>query len=318
MYVRNPRILRERRQRRIARGAGENRANAHRVHELEIREMRHDVVHRPFAFGFGRAQSFVGQIANGVGEAIGKRAEQIECFVHVPDSYATRAPFDFPLILGWLAARAIPGIERIEDGVYERGDVRVWHDDGFVHATGGSRDRVRRLFDLDAEPAEIAKVLSRDRMLASLLRKKPGIRVPGAWDPFELAVRAIVGQQVSVAGARTVLGRIAATHGMTPHALADAEITGMPKKRAETIRNLARVVAANEIDLERDDLTQLPGIGPWTAEYIAMRLGNRDAFPAGDLILRRNAGDLSERELRARAERWRPFRAYAALLLWTR
>jgi AraC family transcriptional regulator of adaptative response / DNA-3-methyladenine glycosylase II len=152
-----------------------------------------------------------------------------------------------------------------------------------------------------------------------LLRRKPGIRVPGAWDPFELAVRAIVGQQVSVAGARTVLGRIAETHGgLTPERLGEADIQGMPRKRAETIRILARAVAANEIDLERDDLTQLPGIGPWTAEYIAMRLGNADAFPAGDLILRRNAGDLTERELRTRSERWRPYRAYAAMLLWTR
>ncbi|HEX7833393.1 MAG TPA: AlkA N-terminal domain-containing protein [Thermoanaerobaculia bacterium] len=228
-----------------------------------------------------------------------------------------RLPFDWDLVLAWFAARAIPGVERVEGGVYERGDVRAWHADGFVHSTGESA-RIRRLFDLDADPAAIAKTLSRDRMLAALLRKKPGIRVPGVWDPFELAVRAIVGQQVSVAGARTVLGRIAATYGITPEGLAGADIQSMPRKRAETIRMLARGVATNTIDLQRDDLTQLPGIGPWTASYIAMRLGDADAFPAGDLILRRNAGDLTERELRDRAERWRPYRAYAAMLLWTR
>jgi AraC family transcriptional regulator of adaptative response / DNA-3-methyladenine glycosylase II len=242
--------------------------------------------------------------------------------VHVPDSLPNREtlrlPFDWDLLIGWLASRAIPGIERVENAAYERGSIRARFADGVVQ-TNGDRLRVRRLFDLDADPALIAKTFARDRTLAALLRRKPGIRVPGAWDPFELAVRAIVGQQVSVAGARTVLGRIAETHGgLTPERLAEAGIQGMPRKRAETIRILARAVASNEIDLERDDLTQLLGIGPWTAEYIAMRLGNADAFPAGDLILRRNAGDLTERELRTRSERWRPYRAYAAMLLWTR
>jgi AraC family transcriptional regulator of adaptative response / DNA-3-methyladenine glycosylase II len=151
--------------------------------------------------------------------------------------------------------------------------------------------------------------------------------VPGAWDPFELAVRAIVGQQVSVAAARTILGRIATAHGFAPETLAGVAIDGMPRKRAETIRLFANAVVDGSVVLERGDsleetidmLTALPGIGPWTAHYIAMRaLGEGDAFPAGDLILRRNAGNLSERELLRRAEAWRPFRAYAAMLLWTR
>jgi AraC family transcriptional regulator of adaptative response / DNA-3-methyladenine glycosylase II len=227
-------------------------------------------------------------------------------------------PFDWDGTLAWLAARAIPGVERVDGDRYQRGDVAVWRDAGAVVHTSPLRANVRRLFDLDADPAAIAGVLGRDRVMARLLRVKPGVRVPGAWDPFELTVRAIVGQQVSVAGARTVLGRIAAAHGgLTAETLADAEIQGMPRKRAETIRTVARAVVSRQIDLERDDLTQLPGIGPWTANYIAMRLGNPDAFPAGDLILRRNAGDLTERELLRRSERWRPFRAYAAMLLWT-
>lgn len=226
-----------------------------------------------------------------------------------------RPPFDWYGLVTWLGARAIPGVETVEDGVYRRGAVRVWHDADEVHATREKR-RVRRLFDLDAEPEAIHAALGRDPMLAPLLRKRPGVRVPGTWDPFELALRAIVGQQVSVAAARTILGRIAATHGFAPEVLAEVEVEGMPRKRAETIRILARAVAAKEVDLERDDLTRLPGIGPWTASYIAMRLGNPDAFPAGDLILRRHAGNVSERELLRRSEAWRPFRAYAAMLLW--
>lgn len=226
-----------------------------------------------------------------------------------------RTPFDWNGVLAWLATRAIPGIESVDGETYVRGRIRVWHDDGAVQ-TNGALKHVRRVFDLDADPAAIHAVLARDPMLAPLLRKRPGVRVPGAWDPFELAVRAIVGQQVSVAGARTILGRIAAAHTLTPERLAEVTVEGMPRKRAETIRTLARAVVTREVILGESDLTQLPGIGPWTASYIAMRLGNVDAFPAGDLVLRRNAGNLSERELLKRSEAWRPFRAYAALLLW--
>lgn len=227
-----------------------------------------------------------------------------------------RAPFDWDGVLTWLGTRAIAGLEAVHDGAYVRGPARVTHDGSAIVAHRAAAARVRRLFDLDADPDAVHRVLARDPLLAPLVRKRPGVRVPGAWDPFELAVRAIVGQQVSVAGARTLLGRIAARHGLAPAALAEAEIDGMPRRRAETIRTLARAVRDGEIVLGRDDLTRLPGIGPWTASYIAMRLGDPDAFPAGDLVLRRNAGIVSERELLARAERWRPFRAYAAMLLW--
>jgi AraC family transcriptional regulator, regulatory protein of adaptative response / DNA-3-methyladenine glycosylase II len=226
-----------------------------------------------------------------------------------------RTPFDWNGLVTWLGARAIPGLETIDNNTYMRAGVRVWHEDGAVHTTA-EPERVRRVFGLDADPAAIQAVLGRDRMLGPLLRKRPGVRVPGAWDPFELAVRAIVGQQVSVAGARTVLGRIAAAHTLTPQRLAKVTVEGMPRKRAETIRILAREVASGAIVLGESDLTQLPGIGPWTANYIAMRLGDADAFPAGDLVLRRKAGDLTERALLRHAERWQPFRAYAAMLLW--
>lgn len=230
-------------------------------------------------------------------------------------SAPVRTPFDWNGLLTWLGTRAIAGVESVADGVYARGPVRAWHEDGLVYATRDLR-RVRRLFDLDADPAAIHAALARDRMLAPLLRKRPGVRVPGAWDPFELAVRAIVGQQVSVAGARTILGRIAATHGITAEALARVTVEGMPRKRAETIRTLAAEIVRGSVILGESDLTRLPGIGPWTAGYIAMRLGDADAFPAGDLVLRRHAGGLSERELLRRSEAWRPYRAYAAMLLW--
>ena len=243
---------------------------------------------------------------------------------------AYRAPYDWQAISGWLAARAIAGVERVGEDGYVRDGVTVRHDvdrGALIVSRANAAGRARVLFDVDADPAEIRSVLLRDRLLGPLLKKRPGIRVPGAWDPFELAVRAIVGQQVSVAAARTILGRIATTHGFAPSKLAEVTVEGMPRRRAETIRALARAVASGEVVLASraslDDtityLDALPGIGPWSAHYIAMRaLGERDAFPAGDLILRRNAGNLTERELIRRAEKWRPFRSYAAMLLWTR
>jgi AraC family transcriptional regulator of adaptative response / DNA-3-methyladenine glycosylase II len=226
-------------------------------------------------------------------------------------------PYDWPMVSGWLRARAIEGVESVDGDEYRRGGVIVRHDaaENAVHAPRQAASRARRLFDLDADPHAIRATLAKDRMLAPLLSKRPGIRVPGAWDPFELAVRAIVGQQVSVAAARTLLGRIAASHGFIPERLAETTLGGMPRKRAETIRLLARAVVQEGGLPAR--LTSIPGIGPWTEQYIAMRLGEHDAFPAGDLILRRNAGNLTERELLRRAEAWRPYRAYGAMLLWT-
>jgi AraC family transcriptional regulator of adaptative response / DNA-3-methyladenine glycosylase II len=249
-----------------------------------------------------------------------------------------RGPYDWAALTSWLEARAIGGLESVEKRVYQRAGVRAWHrpEQSAVVVSipaGESANvqdivrRARRLFDVTADPAIIGATLRKDRDLAALVRRHPGIRVPGAWDPFELAVRAIVGQQVSVAAARTVVSRMIARHGLAPETLAEARIEGMPTRRAETIRALARAVASGEVVLERgatlDDtiarLTALPGIGPWTAHYIALRaLGEPDAFPSGDLILRRSAGVLTEAELRRRAEAWRPWRGYAAMLLWTR
>jgi AraC family transcriptional regulator of adaptative response / DNA-3-methyladenine glycosylase II len=194
-------------------------------------------------------------------------------------------------------------------------------------------DRIRAMFDLAADPAAIGRRLRSDPLLRDPLGSHPGIRVPGAWDPFELAVRAILGQQVSVRGATTIAGRIAAMFGSpaaesnglcrlspTPAQLAaaDLERAGVMPSRAETIRELARRVRDSG-ELALSSLAGVPGIGPWTVGYVAMRaFGDRDAFPSGDLVLRRVTGQRTARALEARSNRWRPYRAYAVMLLWQR
>jgi AraC family transcriptional regulator of adaptative response / DNA-3-methyladenine glycosylase II len=217
---------------------------------------------------------------------------------------------------------------------------------GFSRALPLLVERVRRIFDLGADPSAIGAHLSRDPALAGLVRRNPGLRVPGAWSGFEVAVRAIVGQQVSVAGATTVMGRIAERYGRpvetpsgsgvtrlfpTPERLSRARLSGLgvTGARARAIRALAQAVCGGDIDLSRpaplaetvERLTRIAGVGPWTAHYIAMRgCGDPDAFPAGDLGLLRAASEVvgvsSERMLEERAVSWRPWRAYAALQLW--
>jgi AraC family transcriptional regulator, regulatory protein of adaptative response / DNA-3-methyladenine glycosylase II len=192
---------------------------------------------------------------------------------------------------------------------------------------------------LDQEHAEIDRALGTDPLLAPLVEAQPRLRVAGAWDGFELAVRAVLGQQVSVAAGRGLAERLAQRHGVPlprpvgslkllfPSAarLAAAEITGMPAARARALQALAGAAADGLVIDERQDLEtvrgallELPGIGPWTVEYVAMRaLRDPDAFPASDLVLRNRLGGISARELHARAEAWRPWRAYAAMHLWT-
>jgi AraC family transcriptional regulator, regulatory protein of adaptative response / DNA-3-methyladenine glycosylase II len=269
-----------------------------------------------------------------------------------------RAPFAYAEILAFLARRAIPGVERVGGGSYARTleidgrparlDVRRCADDGPLllsawGVTGGDLygmvTRVRRLFDLDADPQRIDAHLIGDPRLAALVRARPGLRVPGAWDTFEITVRAILGQQVSVAGATTLSGRLVerfgrrvegAEDGLThlfpsPHALAEADVSaiGLPRLRAEAIRGLARAIAAGERPLDGvDGRIRVAGIGPWTEAYVAMRGGrDPDAFPAGDLALRRALGTEgeaapTERAVQELSETWRPWRAYAAMHLW--
>ena len=207
-------------------------------------------------------------------------------------------------------------------------------------------NRLRRMVDLDADPRAIRDALSVSPRLKPLLRARPGLRLPSGWDGFEIAVRAVIGQQVSVAAARTLATRLSQRFGTalpegfatgldhlfpTPEALVEADLQaiGLTRARAETVRNLARALLDGEVDFRTErtleDFTArwvaLPGIGPWTAHYIAMRaLGHPDAFPADDLVLQRalpNDGTrLSAKALTASAEAWRPWRAYSVIHLW--
>ncbi len=263
-----------------------------------------------------------------------------------------REPYDFPAMLGFLAPRAIPGVETIADGVYRR-TIRIGGETGSVSIRdlpashclearidfSGPRhlqaivDRIRRLFDLRANAFEIARHFD---TADPALGYRASTRVPGCWDPFELFVRAILGQQITVAGATTLAGRIVAAYAdplsdggllfPTPSRLADASYDGigLTGKRIATLKGLAAAFADNELDLTQGldntvrSLCELEGIGPWTAHYVAMRAANEpDAFPASDLGLRKSAGGLTQTALEARAEAWRPWRAYAAMHLWS-
>jgi AraC family transcriptional regulator of adaptative response / DNA-3-methyladenine glycosylase II len=276
-------------------------------------------------------------------------------------SLGYRPPYDWEALLAFLALRAIPGVEAIRDGVYHRtievagaaGSIAVAHDAERNRLRVTIRfprlaalpfiiARVRQIFDLDADPEAIGAALSRDKRLAPLVAARPGLRVPGAWDGFELAVRAILGQQITVTAATKLAGAIAERWGETfegdgltrlfprPEALAGAVIGGMPASRAAAISRLAEAATNNRGLFERgadlaasiSALRALPGIGEWTAQYIAMRaLREPNAFPAADIGLLRAMDDGSGRPtpatLLSRAEAWRPWRAYAALHLWT-
>ncbi len=260
---------------------------------------------------------------------------------------AVRPPFDGGALLGWFSVRAVDGLESVGDGVYHR-DVRIDgergsialepHDDHVVLAVdlppstgiGSIVGGARRLFDLGADPDAVDAHLATDPFLAPMVARRPGVRVPGCWTGFEAAVRAVIGQQISVAAARTVLGRIVLAHGdgtfPDPTALVDAplEALGIIGRRAETIRIIARDVVDGSLvldgSLDHDSLVEslvaIPGIGPWSASYVALRSGEPDAFPAGDLHLRRVLGVSNDRDADARAEGWRPWRAYGAMHLW--
>ena len=272
---------------------------------------------------------------------------------------AVRRPFDPAGLLTFLGDRAIAGVEHVDDQVYARvlrlphglGAVRLTLHDDRVDAeleladlrdTAVAVERCRRLLDLDADPVAIGEVLGADPLLAPLVREVPGQRLPGQVDGFEVAVRAIVGQQVSVAGARTILGRFAAAYGtpvhfdlaaehglthafVTAESMADADDTAlsMPRSRAQALIGIARSVASGELDLDpgadRDDthkqLLAHRGIGPWTADYIVMRaFGHPDVMLETDLYIRRmldgHGIDV------ARTATWQPWRSYAALHLW--
>jgi AraC family transcriptional regulator of adaptative response / DNA-3-methyladenine glycosylase II len=278
-----------------------------------------------------------------------------------------RAPYDWAAMIAFLSARAIPGVEAASAGRYAR-TLAVDGARGIVVVEPGEGDylrvtahfaklqalpaviaRVRRVFDLAAEPQMIGAHLSRDPALAPLVAARPGLRAPGAWDGFELAVRAVLGQQITVSAARNLAGRLAAAYGEAlddpaaealglthlfpgPERLTGQDIAalGMPRTRGAALASLAVAAVADpalfgvrrSLEEAIARLRELPGIGEWTAQYIALReLREPDAFPHADVGLMRALADETGRrptaqELLARAERWRPWRAYAAQHLW--
>jgi AraC family transcriptional regulator of adaptative response / DNA-3-methyladenine glycosylase II len=274
---------------------------------------------------------------------------------------AFRPPGGVEDTLRFLGARSIPDVERVDGQGYTRtvalpsgpaalavyvvrgrNELRLRVAGAPATALLPLTARVRRVFDLASDPATIVAALGSDPLLGPLVRRRPGLRIPGSWDAFECAVRAVAGQQVSVAAGRTFATRLVERAGArlarpmdgltrlfpTPAALAAADLAGLGlvPARARAIGALARAVADGRVALDgpadevRAALAGLPGVGEWTAEYVALRaLGEPDAFPAPDLVLRRVAGDgrtLSARALAARAEAWRPWRGYAAVHLW--
>ncbi|MBO0719864.1 MAG: helix-turn-helix domain-containing protein [Blastocatellia bacterium] len=278
-----------------------------------------------------------------------------------------RPPYDWDFIISFLAARAIAGVEVVSARGYARtiemngarGTIHVEPGDGAwldatirfprLEALPAIIARIRRLFDLSADPLTIASHLAEDPLLAPLVEARPGMRVPGAWDGFELAVRAILGQQISVPAATRLLGKLVSAYGSRlaegqpeveglthlfprPERLAPLDLAklGMPRSRAAALSGLATAVAADQeifaphrsLADAIEGLQSLSGVGEWTAHYIAMReLREPDAFPAADIgLLRAMADDRGRRptprQLLVRSECWRPWRAYAALHLW--
>ena len=276
---------------------------------------------------------------------------------------AYQPPYDWDAMLGFLAARAVVGMETVVDGVYSRsiglrgvqGTVSVWAGAGDAleveldcpdpAVVPEITQRLRRMFDLDADLALMHRHLANDPLLAPLIAERPGLRVPGAWDGLELAFRAVLGQQITVVAAIRLAGKLLAHYGaplrsrvpglthVFPEAgvlaTADLAALGMPKSRGRTLSSVAQALLDDPLLFEpgREGgvarLLALHGIGEWTAQYIALRqLRDMDGFPHGDIGLLRALEVLegvrpAARELVNRAEAWRPFRGYAAQVLWT-
>jgi AraC family transcriptional regulator of adaptative response / DNA-3-methyladenine glycosylase II len=305
-----------------------------------------------FLAGFGSVRRFNHEFRTVYGCAPGslRRRRTVpasagDIVLHLP----VRRPYHEGWMFDFLARRALPGLEVVAGSEYRRalyvdGEAAGWLsvrsvEEGVLRlsvpaaAVGRLSDvlrRVRRVFDLDADPTAVETALGEDPLLASQLARSPGLRVPGAWDGFEIAVRAVLGQQVSVARARDLAVRLCARFGAgdfpTPGALVDADVAaiGMPGKRAEAIRALARAVERDGLVLDeaadpqalQAALVALPGVGPWTAGYIGMRVArDPDAFPDADWVVLKTLG-LTARAARQRAAAWRPWRAYAVMLLW--
>ena len=275
---------------------------------------------------------------------------------------AIRPPIDLPSLLTYWTARATAGVEHVSNNDYQR-TVAIGKRTGWVSIRPGAHShtvrviissslgpalttvlaRLKHMLDTRSDPLEVGKFLADDPLLVESVRNYPDVRIPGAFDGFECAIRTVLGQQISVRGATTLAGRLANRFGRpiaspieglttlfpTPESLAEASVNeltslGLTGRRAETIKGLAYAFADEQVRLEpgtdpdgvRSTLLGLPGIGDWTVEYLLLRAcGWPDAFPAGDLGLQK-AAKLSANKLRDRAERWRPWRGHAAMLLW--
>lgn len=337
-----------------------------------LSESRLPITEVAAASGFRSLRRFNAAFSDAYGMPPSRLRKQVD---ERPDSgplllkLAYRPPFDFAASLAFLRQRALPGIEdvgpthyarvlcagagqdmppawlRVDDWGGGEPALRLQLNNLPATAMLGIVQRVRRMFDLDADPVAIHAHLDHDPLLAPLIATRPGLRLPGGWDGLEVAVRAVLGQQVSVVAATTLARRLVARYGQAlpvpasselhslfpePRVLAEADLQGLgiTAKRAQTLREIARAHAEGRIGFAPEQTldefianwTALPGIGDWTAQYIAMRgLRHPDAFPAGDLVLRQQAGQgsiLSERQLRERAEAWRPWRSHAVIQLW--
>lgn len=344
-------------------------ARAHRAHSarllIELSELPLSDV--AFAAGFASVRQFNDTIR----EVFARTPSQLRASAtasrgrpqqaHADDTAGTRLslrlpyrkPFDATGIFGFLAARAVPGVEWADEGGYGRtlrlphgsASISLTPQDGHIRCElqladvrdlGSAVARTRRLLDLDADPEAVLRVLGADPALAPAVEATPGIRVPGAVDGPEVLLRAMLGQQISVAAARTAAGRLAAALGEqlpvgilfpTPEAVAERgrEVLRGPKRRIDAICTAAEAMASGAVDVHigrdadelRAELLALPGIGPWTADYVLMRvLGVPDLLLAGDLVVRKGATALGITDLTQHSQAWRPWRSYAAMYLW--
>lgn len=347
-------------------------AQTRRIHLAKqlIHETRMPMAEIAFAAGFGSIrrfnECFLDMFGRPPGELRRSAAADIEAARGGDLSLLLRyqPPYDWDGVLAFLRQRAIAGIEEVGDNHYARsieiggvqGVVRVEPAEGHalratirfatLSALPQIIGRLRRVFDLAADPPAIAAHLAEDPALAVMVAARPGLRVPGAWDGFELAIRAVLGQQITVTAAARLAGRLVAAHGAAldvpqgglthcfprPERLAPADLAtlGMPRSRAAALSAVAAATLADPglFDMHRDlneavrALKAIRGVGEWTAQYIALRqMREPDAFPAADIGLMRALAAIegerpSAETLLARAERWRPWRAYAAQHLW--
>lgn len=283
-----------------------------------------------------------------------RNASFLEGSLHLQLSY--RPPYAWNNMINFLKHRAVVGMELVEGESYQRlityGEVRGWFKAKLVENNKIAIEfklnqnanilelvtRIKNIFDLDADPFRIEQALQEDQQLAPWLKQHPGLRIPGGWDGFELAIRAVIGQKISVKGARTLLTRLVDLCGEqqtldaslplakffpSPENILAADLSkiGLPAARIETLKTLAREVAHKNLVLDGTEdfeetckkLLAIKGIGPWTVEYIAMRaLRNPNAFPETDLAIQKKIT-----YLKLNPKKWTPWRAYAAILLWS-